>query len=262
MPRPERSSRSVVAIVRVIAASCFGANTFPPRSARKNVARPSTVEMIPRRRSQVGRSSPPGPATASSVVRRSVPSLVPRRVEAADDSARDNPIEGSPGDLLDDQPEQHEVGVGVRARGAGREPTTLLSGDPFDPEPGGAFSSHEVRGDTARVVEQLPDRDLRTGRKQSWKPVLDRFVEGWTSFTGELQHDSRDERLRRALDREAIAGTRAPLRCWRPPSRRRPSTSRGLLRRSRPRRRSRRTRVSEACAGGPNFSSLEGSAVA
>ena len=55
--------------------------------------------------------------------------------EAADDSARDNLIEGSPGDLLDDQPEKHEVGVGVRARGAGPEQHPL-SGYPLDPDEG------------------------------------------------------------------------------------------------------------------------------
>ena len=133
MPSPKRTSGDHAAIVFVISASCSRGNRFAPRSARKNVARSSTVEMIP-----------PSPLTGRPELHLAQPGRHPlcvrgavaraSEVEAADDSARDDLVEGSSGDLLDDQAEQHEVGVGVRARGAGREQTTPLSGDPLDPD--------------------------------------------------------------------------------------------------------------------------------
>src|SRR5262249_22670209 len=129
-------------------------------------------------------------------------------VEAANDPARDNLVDALPGRLLDDQPKEHEVGVGVRGGGTGLEQTTPLTGYLLGADERRCRGS-EVRGDTARMVEQLPDRDRRASRRHSWKPVLDRVVEGQTAFTGELQHDGGDERLRRALDREAIVGGRA-----------------------------------------------------
>jgi hypothetical protein len=97
-------------------------------------------------------------------------------VEATNDPVRHNLVERSPGDLLDDQPENNEVGVGVCGVGAGLE-LHALRGYPLGADER-RFRKRDVRGDTARVVEQLRDRDPGPRPEQSRKPVLDRVVEG------------------------------------------------------------------------------------
>jgi hypothetical protein len=61
------------------------------------------------------------------------------------------------------------------------------------------------------MVEQLPHRDRWARRIEPGQPVLNGVAKAHAVFADELEDDGGDERLRRALDREAVAGMGAAL---------------------------------------------------
>ena len=88
----------------------------------------------------------------------------------------------------------------VDVPGGKRTPAAAIACDAI-PE---RLSEREVGRQAARVVQELADGDRRARRQQAWQPSLDGVLQREALILDELQDDRGDERLRRALDCEAV----------------------------------------------------------
>ena len=137
-----------------------------------------------------------------------------REVEGVEDPARQLGLDLVARGTLDDEAGDHVVRTRIRRdlRRAGREAHRTRGGDLDEAgrRPVVAEVTLQVRrehigiplvvGETARVVEELADRDLAAVRDETGKPALDGVAQAKLALCHELQHDCRDVRLRQARD--------------------------------------------------------------